>query len=699
MKKILYVTTVLLSTLVFLFTFHNFIFQNQLNILGLRLNVTHPDLQIFSAATTIHNETEIDEVMNELCELSKKDKTDILLTKNYVNKYMIPIKDRYLFQTNQTNYLMNSIQLTNNNHIIDFTSNKNVYYTNDMNDENAYNYMSIMSMLDRMNPKKDIIRYFPMKSFKNNFDLNSENQLFFQFYTYQPEQMIEDIRDSSIGKYFNYDVMKKSIMSIQNIHYPVIQDDNYFNMIAIVSVISLLLLLIQTIYKKRHSIGIYKLMGISKGSITKRLFLNNLIINLIVYVIIQIILYIGVCGIYNEETIEFVQQLIIYFSYIVLLFIVIFIVAYFVVGRVNPTYAIKQKQRKGESFYFSGLLIKLFVILFASSSFIHVANITMNSGRELFNYMKRKNVMDEYYQVYRLDNNDLEKFEKVSRKILELGESRGVSYLNFQEMEVQPEEDKTVIAEVNQNFLNEYTLLDQKGNKIDINQKENIVYIPYSNKEIEKELSPKYLENVEYYYNSVCLFSNNYPTIFAYVKNPVIFKIGDIKNLSRYISINVNSNTTTIKALNYDNFMESYNDELKNELTFVKLKDVLRINLTGMVIGFMKYLLIVLLFIYFYYSIAKQCVMIYLYEYGHKISVRYLYGWHFIQRYRELFFVHLMGYIFSFIILILIIKLDILMTLKYCGIFFIIDFIIMIICILRKQSKLIKNNLKGGAVE
>ncbi len=697
MKKILYVTTVLLSTLIFLFTFHIFTVQNQLNVLGLRLNVTHPDLQIFSGGIIIHNETEIDEVMNELCKLSEKDETEILLNKNYVNKYMIPVKDRYLFQTKQTNYLMNSIQLTNNDHIIDFTSNQNVYYTNNINDENAYNYISIMSRFDRKNPKKDIIRYFPMKSIKNNIDLNSENQLFFQFYTYQPEKMIEDIKNSSIGKYFNCDVLKQSIRSIQNI--PVLQDENYFNMIAIVSVISLLLLLTQTVYKKRHSIGIYKLMGISKESITKRLFFNNLIMNLILYAIIQIVLYVGLCGIYNDETIEFIKQLIINFSYIVLLFIVIFIVAYIVVGRVNPTYAIKQKQTKGESFYFSGLLIKLFVILFASSSFIHVANITLNSGRELFNYMKRKNIMEEYYQVYSLDNHNIEEFDKVSRKILELGESKSVSYLKFHEMEVEPEEDKTVIAEVNQNFLNEYALLDQKGNKIDINQKENIVYIPYSNKEIEKELSPKYLENVEYYYNSVCLFSNNYPAIYAYVENPVIFKIGDINNLSRYISINVNSNTTTIKAVNYDDFMKSYNDKSKNELEFVKLKDVLRINLTGMVIGFMKYLLIVLLFIYFYYSIAKQCVMIYLYEYGHKISVRYLYGWPFIQRYRGLFFVHLMGYIFSLIILIMIIKLDVLMSLKYCGIFFIIDFIIMIICILRKQSKLIKNNLKGGAVE
>ncbi len=173
MKKILYITTVLLSTLIFLFTFHIFTVQNQLNVLGLRLNVTHPDLQIFSGGIIIHNETEIDEVMNELCKLSEKDETEILLNKNYVNKYMIPVKDIYLFQTKQTNYLMNSIQLTNNDHIIDFTSNQNVYYTNNVNDENAYNYISIMSRFDRINPKKDIIRYFPMKSIKNNIDLNS----------------------------------------------------------------------------------------------------------------------------------------------------------------------------------------------------------------------------------------------------------------------------------------------------------------------------------------------------------------------------------------------------------------------------------------------------------------------------------------------------------------------------------------------
>ena len=249
--------------------------------------------------------------------------------------------------------------------------------------------------------------------------------------------------------------------------------------------------------------------------------------------------------------------------------------------------------------------------------------------------------------------------------------------------------------------MNEYDLYDQYNKKINTNNKENVTYVPIKFKKNENKINQEYgiRTKVVYYYNDIKMYSDNYPTIATYIKNPIILKIADYSSIDDICSISLTSNSTTIGVNDLNDFMENYRKNFDTKISFTKVEDILNTYLPGMIVTFVKNFLIVLLFMYFYYHIVKHCITVYLREFGHKISIRYLHGWRFYQRYKEFYILNVGGYFLSFILLTVVRHLEFNISMQYIGLFFIFDMTLSLLYLVKNQAKLIKNNLKGGTLE
>lgn len=700
MKKILCVTTMLLSTLIFISALNYHSFENLLSVSGLRLMDSNPDLYFMSANIEFDDKFELDDILEKMVDTVSNQKTEIVINHEALNKNMIPVNSRYLYKNN-TNYILHYLNLELDNKYIDFTTKKNYYYSDDLNDRDSYNYISYINIFDRLNSSKDVNRYYPLKSISSNIDVIEEGSVFVYLYTYMPDKILNDLLNKKVIDNITFSDFKSSILSVQDLVIPTVDNSQYFTLISVISFLSLILLLIQTIYKKVHNIGIHKLMGVTKRNITNGLFLKTLIVNLFIYILVQFILFFLLCGIINRDSILFIKDLIKYYLYIILLFTCIYVVAYFMVGKVKATDAIKRRQTKNVSFYFLSLLVKAFMIIFAATSFIDISSMTFNDSKSLYTLISRRSNMNQYYQLYRIKTSDPFEFMDLSKEILEFGEKYKLRFLDVEEQKNYFNDSIYLLAKVNRNYLNEYDLYDQYNKKINTNNKENVTYVPIKFKKNENKINQEYgiRTKVVYYYNDIKMYSDNYPTIATYIKNPIILKIADYSSIDDICSISLTSNSTTIGVNDLNDFMENYRKNFDTKISFTKVEDILNTYLPGMIVTFVKNFLIVLLFMYFYYHIVKHCITVYLREFGHKISIRYLHGWRFYQRYKEFYILNVGGYFLSFILLTVVRHLEFNISMQYVGLFFIFDMTLSLLYLVKNQAKLIKNNLKGGTLE
>ena len=695
MKRILYITTILLSTLIFLYTFDRYSFYNEADLYNARLKETQPQLDCFSTVVKISSEAGFTNLLDELCSLAHTHKTNIEIQKSSINEQMIPVVDYFIYKTKQSNFLLSMISLDNEEKEIDFTSDDRVYYTNNLQDENACNYVTMISRYKRLDSKKNILNYYPLQSAKRK-DFAGDDQIYIRFISDDATGMIEAIERSSISDMVDMDMVKAELQSITNIPTIAYEQKEYLHLMLMISVLSLLLLLMQTVYKKKHFIGIYKLMGVEKKTIIKRLFFKNLAWNVLLYIGIQIILYIVLCGVVRADTLAFIKKLGFYFVFILLLFILVYLLAYVVVGRVNAMNALKSRQNKGRRFYYTGLIMKYLMIILSAASFMMILKVTYVNGENICYYFSRKSFMSEYYQIYQFDNKNVE----MNNEILAFAQPYELVYSQAKSIDIFEDDDSfTTIGNelyVNNNALKDYTLYDKNHQSIDLSSKENKTYIYYKDTWLKEHLHIDD-EDVEYYYNDIRIHQPTYPSFEKYYEHPVIHRLGDLRHMDENIWLNINANTTVIPAEEYAAFVSAYKQHFEEPLLFTKLEDILNTHLFSDVLTFLRYFILSFIFLYFYYYIVKQCVMIYLCEYGHKISIRYLHGWTFMQRYKELFWVCGIGY--AICLMLLMMKMSLWIACKYTLIFFIIDVSITVFYLVKNQTKLIKNNLKGGTLE
>ena len=695
MKRILYITTILLSALIFLATFDLYSFNNEVDLYNGRLKETQPQLNYFSTVSNVTSEDDFMHLLDELCSLAATHKTNIEIQRSSINEQMIPVNDHFIYKTKQSDYLISMISVTNKENEIDFTSDERIYYTNNLQDLHASNYFTMISRYKRLDPKKTITNYYPLKSAKRK-DFAGDDQIYITFFSDDATGMIEAMDQSSVSDMVDMVMAKEGLQSITNIPTLAYEQKEYLHLMLMISVLSLSLLLMQTVYKKKHFIGIYKLMGVEKKTIIKRLFFKNLAWNVVLYVGIQLILYMALCGVVGPDTLAFIKKLVLYFVIVVLLFVVVYLIAYVVVGRVNAMYALKSRQNKGHRFYYTGLIMKYLMIILSAASFMMIVKVTYLNGENLCYYLSRKSFMSDYYQVYLFDN----KSPKMNNEILAFAQPYELVYLHAKSIDVFEDDDSfTTIGNelyVNNNALKDYQLYDKNHQSIDLSSKENKTYIYYKDTWLEEHLHIDE-EDVEYYYNDIRIHQPTYPTFEKYYEHPVIHCLGDLEHMDENTWLNINANTTVIPAEKYTEFVTAYKQHFEEPLLFTKLEDILNTHLFSDVLTFLRYFMLTFIFLYFYYYIVKQCVMIYLCEYGHKISIRYLHGWTFMQRYKELFWVCGIGY--AICLMLLIMKMPWLIACEYTLIFFIIDVSITVLYLVRNQAKLIKNNLKGGTLE
>lgn len=531
---------------------------------------------------------------------------------------------------------------------------------------------------------------------------NNDNKIAMQLYTNNTEKLLNDM---SI-------LMKEANISFQNVtegyspaQIKVVNNEKMEKlfMMFILSITLIVLLLMIDILKMKRTIMIKRLNGLSILKIIKSEYLFFFISEMIFFIVALIgsmYLMTGKINVYNANYYDLVKPfLMIFIIFLILFFVVIYVFVYFTthLKYLKAKYQIKNIVQMN-------VILKVVVICLLVTP---LTSLIADIKEDMTSYKVFVDNQEMIENMAYIDGN-LSSVSKTYEVFDYLNQNDGI-YVDFQTYayntsqylkEVLSDVDDEDIAEMaidypfifaNANYLDKHHIQDENGHVLDLHQyKEDIVLVPkqYKNEDIKKimfgrDLEIIYIQNTDEYLN----YSLQSP---YYLSNPVIRLITHKTDDVQITNMNLDISYKSVEDYQKEFFQltgDSVNIIKQSSLIYYLIRNV-KNNLQDTAFTLVIYIIFMMIFIY-------QTTYLYLNENQKSLSLMYMYGLSFKERYQELFIYTFMTYGILLLIGLCFLHLDFGSLLLFVLISLLFELLVQLSMIKVFENKNIVNILKG----
>jgi len=254
---------------------------------------------------------------NSVKQLSHENKIDIFTTFSGNTSYRTQ-KSQVLLQSYSNSTIGSNLSLLDSTRRIDFSDFTDQYYTSNLNDPYAYNYIEFLNPIFNTD-SFDIFEMHQMIALFNILNNLYPQSISLQFWSTQYPRDLAESFQSKLSEYGDID-FGTGMWAGTGIDF---RDE--FDLYIIVSLLFIIITLVTFIIalKKIPEIAVRKSKGNKHYIIFKRLFFPLMIVQILIYAIVQIIMVNIISGPIRNVTVDFYITL--YHWYLILLFVILMI--------------------------------------------------------------------------------------------------------------------------------------------------------------------------------------------------------------------------------------------------------------------------------------------------------------------------------------------------------------------------------------
>lgn len=687
MKKILTVYVVLIACILFYVSYDSYNYINYARISNIKNGISD---NMKSLDISILDKQYKDQVVSKILEISNQNDIEFV-----VNDLLPSTDGSMIYQTfikaHSNEWIYDSIRLTSGNYI-DFVDKHELgYMSSDKNDKNA---VGTFSSFDDTYFKFEfeIFRYM-------NADVHLsqlENDMFSLWLDSENTSLVQKyLNESFDGKVEVFEGQghggtEKDIISIYR------TDDIYFLMGC--SFITIVLIIICMITKQKREILIRRMNGHNCMKIVRDMFLKYLIQAYLMFVATFGLLWIFFIGsvdkFYNEVRIDICEFA---FAGFIFIFLVV-ILAYLYIRFATNIVEVKSNKSLKIMLYINYLLkiVMSIILLMPFMCYLHMSIPQIN---KYITVTENESLLRSHYSFAFFKGNSKEQ-NKVFQECIyfNMEEYSYNSDLNYEMSSgmKNPNDDvmKVPLIIVNQNYLKNFQIYNENNELIDLSLLENntlIVPKEYQN----EEFTPKYLfssdykvnvkftgnhinfktrQNVSSVNNPVILYVNQYDRDKVDFNN-MFFRVDKSKDFEYYNNLVSKLTTSSYRLLSSQPDVNNY---------YVKAQSI-----------FINMAIKIITYVFVYALFVLQYLMLYMQENRKELSLGYMLGKSRVQRYGDMFLIHLCIYLIIMLLALVWKVAPLYMCIEFIIICFVFDSLCMFAFIKWFERKKAVASLKG----
>lgn len=698
MKRIIYIFTITIASLLFYFSYNVTNYQIYFKT---KEYVTYIDDKPLNYLE-INNSEDNNKILHRLLTLAKTRNTTIAYSKSNINSDEKNINQLFIY----TPYTLKTpLYLKDKNKIIDFSiDDYNKFYTSYYLEKNAYNYLtSFNDSYFNISEKKTYIYPFCQS-------LNNDNLSLMAIYIYSDD--IESFKHQLIQSCQDINISLNLTDNSENFHRAddnlMIKDDvNRLFYAFIICLIAYIVAYCILITKDNKKICIYMLNGYNKITVTIKLYLPVLINTLLIFIFTLITLTLVFSDINNDIYKLLYQRLINYISYFII-FIPIALLCILLYIHFSCNYLNLKNNNYLSKVLYSNYIIKIVIGLILLQPFCSIVNSSMP-------IIKNYKMMKKYQNI--INNNQMIQGNLYfcDQELLDCFMEAGY-FCDFETYKVYSDLNNTLLYDnrgnfesdrymkhsfimTNKNYLNvfDYQLKDINGNIVNVDELVNNTFLvpkKYQYTDLQPYLAglmttPEiiYVENTGSYFDFV--ITEN----MGLFDNPII-RVLDVFNVD-YIN---NSNFLLIVNEKYTDryyhdLLNKYN--LENEITFVKTETYYQYYLQLIKDSLFNMIGLICLFSFVFGLFLYQSIYTYFIKNSKKLAVEYLLGINRFSRCQEILMQNICIYFTVCIISLFALNNTLKDTLQFVIFFILIELIIQLLLFIYNEKHKLANALKG----
>ncbi|MGX8852117.1 DUF1430 domain-containing protein [Amedibacillus sp. YH-ame10] len=696
MKKLLYIITIILSMLIFYNNFSSESYINKANIQMINYKIgtvitTKP--YILGLPQNVDSPQNREEFITTMIEFARENNLTLVTSKIFTEEF-VTNTETYIFSKDKD--ILKKLSMISNEKI-DFSKDTNKYISTDRYDTKAYNYYDYIDKMFNNTRKKEVVRIYQMEQYIQKF--SNEESLGIGILCENPESVKELIANSPLSQYVpNIDALPPASEVM-----PFETDNNQSVLYALILIIFVLFMLLIFCYisRSRKEIGIRYLMGSKTSKITRKMFMNTLMFCIILYAIIQIVLFYFFCGSVRLINENLVRILFYYYIIFILANVLSYIIARIMIQRYTISTILKSK-KSNQIIVDVNLILKAIMTCFIIGPFLSMIPSVLSDSYDYIEFIQRKSEIEKYAFMTSLDYG--EHAIANQRTLYELGTKHGAIYEDFATYQLQNEmeiktTDKPIypFITVNKNYLKEYELYDTDGKGISINDygKKYTYFIPETCS-----------------YDKADIFGlNDYGGVVVKIKDPKTMyphnASGFLTSLKNPIIVLMPDDFDSFDTIgSWDNYvplgesMTLFQNELKktdmNGRVFFSDNAIpLATTLSDYQYQILQGALLVTVYLSTYIAFTYLTLSLYFEENKKQLSLRYLYGRSFFQRYGKFLLLNASIYLVPVMLSFVWLHLNLLHVIAYVLFFGVVELGIALYRIYKFQKNGIVNVLKG----
>lgn len=707
MKKVSYLLTVILSFFIFYSGFQAYSSDQMQR------------LDLFSESICEKNNTEL-YVVNLTFENNTENKQkiiseikDYLTSNSYSGVINVPQNtedllrkvNHYVYMPSAmlkgTLYLRNSKQ-------IDFIHDTNHYFTTDIKDSNASDWIDYMDQ-NLYEGYHDIFEIHPMNDYV--FDC-SQSDMIALYILGNTNSIRKSLEKSNLRPYIMQSDHDTFFSETETTVYEAVKPD-LSNFVFGCSLLAIILIIITVILKDRKEIMISKLFGLSNMKLFRSLYTKYLISLPVMYSLTTILCYTYFVGNFRETTKDYLAFIGFYNIAYILSICIIAVILYGGIHALTSNEFMKQTKVKDNRTIVS-MVLKLCLLMIVFIPCVTHGWETYDSLSILHTLLSNEKTMTNAIMLNGIifDNTDIFEQQNTIQKLYSyIDKHNGIyeefNYVENYELVLQgnqplPFSITYPFITVNDNYLKDYKIQDSKGNEIDMNTlKESTLLIPDNYHLSDEQISffckgrPYNILSIKAGNTFTSHNPNNYTSNTLTKKNPIILldkqwmESTSFSTDNYFIKINDEKDLNDFKSFISDNHLEKAMNFHLNKAYY----DVNVSKLSYQVItsGFYTLLMLLLVFIYQIYT-----AIMYVHESRFIFALEYLMGKTFLQRYGSYLYTNILLYLVIVAAGVFMSSVTIMHIILFGLIMLIIDNTILYVTIRTYENKESANMLKGG---
>lgn len=532
--------------------------------------------------------------------------------------------------------------------LLDFSHATTEYYSSNLDE-------SCIDHIDYLNRKyhKRYHNTIQIYQFDQIVEDKDENQLVFLYlYPKDRGKTIEDLKNSKLADYL--------VDGWEENDYEPIEFDSYDLELPLkllsISAITVFVLTICELLHRKKEIMIRKMVGMNNFTILRRMFVPQCMSSIAVYLMGSVLCYCMKIGHIREVTYAFLKSQGSCFLLFVLLQLLLYMVIYFIITRLQEVSETKKTNRLTRIANLN-MVLKLVVILLLMQPLIRFVGLGVNEVKSAIFLIENKEALRNQVYISGVGETKEKDFSTIIEELKQYFHEKGGIYQDFfQNKQYEDREDgqekglKPYLI-VDKNFLANYEIKDQNQQLLMIeNLKENTLLIPerYKNEKVteycEGDCSVIFIENGMTYYNRDPLTALDQ----LYSKKDAIVLVKNTIDSScnwsyPYMLLKVDPQDIAIVRAELANkgllnVVELRNTNNSYERVLEEIKD----NCLYLISLLVVYLVVIFTFLY-------QTIFLYFMSNREEFALRYLYGNSFFERHGKMIIHNLVIYFIPFL--------------------------------------------------